>query len=29
VKMRTDKNIKKIEELVQSDWRLGVRDISA
>jgi hypothetical protein len=27
VKMRTDENIKRIKELVQSDWRLGVRDI--
>jgi hypothetical protein len=29
VKVRTNENIKQIEELVQSDWHLGVRDISA
>jgi hypothetical protein len=29
LKVRTDKNIKRTEELVQSNWRLGVRDISA
>jgi hypothetical protein len=29
VKVRTDENIKRIEELVRSDRRFGVRDISA
>jgi hypothetical protein len=28
VKVRTDENIKQIEELLQSDQRLGVRDFS-